>query len=815
MKHRILILLFLNLCILPFALPQNEGKKELKAIRITDRPKIDGILDDECWKHAEVAEDFIQYEPFNGKDPTQPTEVRLVYDDNSIYIAATMHDSVPDRIMREFGERDSENLNADYFMFGISPYNDGMNAFLFYLYASEVQMDVKLFSTGQDISWDAVWKGEVSFFENGWVAEMEVPYSAIRFPKQEHQTWGLNFLRHIRRNRETSSWNLIDKKIEGVVNQAGLLTNIQDIKPPLRLSFEPYIVSNLSQDPGSPVWETYFNGGMDLKFGINESYTLDMTLIPDFSQVQSDDQVVNLGPFETYYSEKRQFFTEGVELFSRGDIFYSRRVGSKPLGYDQVNDDYAPEDIIENPEETRLLNATKISGRNSRGTGIGLFNAFSAAAYATVRDSSGKEKEIMTQPFTNYNMLVFDQSLQHNSFISLYNTNVYRGKNEYSANVSGTEMNFRDRQNLFSAWGVLNVTQKYFPDDSPDIGFMYEVSLAKVRGNANYGIWQKMESDNYDPNDLGYESSNNEFETGIFFSYNTYEPFWVILESESVISVELDQLYAPREFTGFEIDFENRTLFKNILTVGFNGNLDPAGTRDYFEPRNPGWFVRFPPSYSFSGFYSPDYNKTFVLDIGSGVSWASEYEQLGYYLRLGPRYKINNHLSMVWNVVYNRNSNNLGYVTDSTDNDGLKIIFGKRDIENITVTYRFSYAINTKINLSFRLRHYFFKADYDQYYNLQPDGRLLETEYAINEDFTYSAFNIDAYFTWLFAPGSELVLAWKNAIYTSGELPAGNYFEELGETLQSPASNLISLKLLYYLDAQYFKRLKKKHAPEG
>jgi len=806
----ILTLLLFSVLVTPLVYSQSGVKKELKALRISEKPKIDGDLSEECWKVADVAMDFVQYEPYNGATPTFPTRVMITYDDNSIYIGAVMYDSEPGMIMRELGPRDSDELNADLFMVSLSPYNDGLNSFDFFLYASGVQADIKTFSTGSDISWDAVWKSEVSITEEGWLAEIEIPYSALRFPKMEKQLWGLNFARQIRRIRESSHWNFVDKKIDGILNQAGILTGIEKIKPPFRLSLEPYLSSTVLKEPPENTWDFRFSGGMDLKYGINESFTLDMTLIPDFSQVPSDDQVVNLGPFETYYSEKRQFFTEGVELFSRGDVFYSRRIGSQPVGYDAIEEEYASEDIIENPEQTRLLNATKLSGRTSRGTGLGIFNAMTAPSYATVRDSTGDTPEIQTQPFTNYSMLVADQSLPNKSYVSLYNTNVYRGTEVYSANVTGTEMEFRDRRNIFSAYGLLNVSQKYYPDKPADFGLLYEVTLFKIGGNANYAIFREVVSDTYDPNDLGYLAANNEVENGAYFSYDIYDPVWVILDMHNEISVEHHQLYAPREFTSLDIAIENRTQFKNKLTVGLEAYIRPVERKDYFEPRNEGWYVKFPPSYSVGVFYSPDYNKTFLVDVMSGISWASDYNQLGYYLRLSPRYKVNNHLFMTLSASYSRNFNDIGYVTDSLENNDLKIIFGERDIENITTILSVNYTINPKISFSFRVRYYLFKADYDQYYDLGQDGSLTSNSYNGNDDFIYNAFNIDTYFTWLFAPGSELILAWKNAIYTSEGLPSDSYFRELANTLEAPASNLLSLKILFYLDYQYFAKMKKK-----
>jgi hypothetical protein len=792
--------------IIPPGFSQSPVKKQLAAFRIAEKPKIDGKLDETCWKSADQATDFIQYEPYNNAAPTYQSKVMVCYDNNSIYIGAVMYDDEPDKIMRELGPRDGEDANADNISFIISPYNDGLNGLNFSLNAAGVQSDVKMFSTGEDASWDAVWKSEVSITDAGWVAEIEIPYSALRFPETDQQTWGINFAREIRRIREVSAWNFVDKKVQGIINQSGILTGIQDITPPLRLSFEPYLSSSILKEPSEDSWKFRFNGGMDLKYGISESFTLDMTLIPDFSQVPSDDQVVNLGPFETYYSEKRQFFTEGVEMFSRGNVFYSRRVGSKPMYYDSVETSYPAEDIIENPEQTRLINATKLSGRTAKGTGVGIFNAMTAPSYATVKDSSGDTPEIQTQPFTNYNMVVVDQSLPNNSYISLYNTNVYRGKETYVANVTGTEMDIRDRKNMFSASGLFNLSQLYYPDKPAELGYKYYFELKKIKGNANYGIMRNLNSDKYDPNDLGYIVTNNLIENAVFFSYDNYDPFWRILDMHNEILVAGQQLENPREFTSLEINYENRTQFKNKLTIGLESSLIPVWRKDYYETRHDGWYVKYPPTYSFSAFYSPDYNKTFVVDVMPGLNWSTDYDQFGWHLRIGPRYKVNTHLFLELSAVYSIAYNNIGYVTDSLNNNELNIIFGERDIEDISTTLNVTYTINPKISLSGRLRYYYFKVDYDQYYDLQHDGSLVPNEYSSDEDFLYTAFNIDTYFTWLFAPGSELVVAWKNAIYTNENLPSDNYFREFANVIEAPASNLISLKLLYHLDYQYLKK---------
>jgi hypothetical protein len=192
-------------------------------------------------------------------------------------------------------------------------------------------------------------------------------------------------------------WNPVDPKISGFVNQEGLWTGIEKIEAPVRLSFSPYFSTYVNhypdKDPATKDWSSSVNGGMDLKYGISDAFTLDMTLIPDFGQVQSDNRVLNLTPFEVRYNEYRPFFTEGTELFSKGNLFYSRRVGGEPLHAYDIDDQLSPDEmIVENPLQSKLINATKVSGRTKKGFGLGVFNALTKPMYATVENTITKEK---------------------------------------------------------------------------------------------------------------------------------------------------------------------------------------------------------------------------------------------------------------------------------------------------------------------------------------------------------------------------------------------------------------------------------------
>ena len=204
---------------------------------------------------------------------------------------------------------------------------------------------------------------------------------------------------------------------------------------------------------------------MDVKYGINEAFTLDMTLIPDFGQVQSDNKVLNLTPFEVKYNENRPFFTEGTELFNKGNLFYSRRVGGQPLHYGDVENQISSnEEVVKNPVESKLINATKISGRTKSGLGIGFFNALTKPMYAEVEDNNGNKREIETNPLTNYNIVVLDQTLKNNSSISAINTNVTRSGSDYDANVTAGLFNFNNKKNTYNWYGKFALSQLIYPE---------------------------------------------------------------------------------------------------------------------------------------------------------------------------------------------------------------------------------------------------------------------------------------------------------------------------------------------------------------
>ncbi|MDD3459069.1 MAG: DUF5916 domain-containing protein, partial [Weeksellaceae bacterium] len=431
------------------------GRKSIHLIKVSESPKIDGILDDAAWQNAPIATDFVERLPKNGRPipDSLRTEVKIVYDDLGIYFGASMYDPEPDKILKELTQRD-EIGNDDFFFILLNGYNDRQQSLQFIVTAAGVQYDAKMTNGNEDASWNGVWYSDIKINEDSWVAEIFIPYSEIRFPKKDIQVWGLQMEREFRRTRTRYSWNHVDNTKGEFSIYDGEIHGIRDIDPPVRLSFLPYMsgyVNNYSDKT-----DYIFNGGMDLKYGISDAFTLDMILIPDFGQTRFDPTVLNLSAFEVQYEEQRPFFTEGTELFNKGDLFYSRRIGGAPSMYPNLAEN---EEITAFPIRVDLINAVKVSGRTRKNLGIGIFNAVTERAYAKVKNiSTGESRKELVEPFANYNVFVLDQRFGQSNSISFVNTNTLREGHHRNANVSGLYFDVTNKQNIFNYWGNLEMS---------------------------------------------------------------------------------------------------------------------------------------------------------------------------------------------------------------------------------------------------------------------------------------------------------------------------------------------------------------------
>ncbi|MEI7982224.1 MAG: DUF5916 domain-containing protein, partial [Bacteroidota bacterium] len=632
-------------------------KKKIVAVRISAPPKIDGMLTESFWKTLPVARDFVEYSPRNGTFPVYSTETRFAYDDAALYISAIMFDPRPDSICKELGRRDQiEQLNTDYISFDILPYNDGLNMYEFKVSPQNLQNDCKYSAVGQDITWDAVWESGTSTNDSSWIVEVQIPWSALRFPKTSDQVWGINMWRNSQRHHEYSTWSFVDIKTQDIFRYYGTLTGIKDVNPPVRLSVSPYLSGYIEKLPENKNWSYFLRGGLDLRYGLNESYTLDMMLVPDFGQVQSDDRILNLTPFEVRYDEKRQFFTEATELFNKCEIFYTRRVGSTPKNY------YAPYDnlksnetVTKNPDLTRIINATKISGRNAKGLGIGFFNGMTTNTWATLEDTvKGESRKVMTQPFTNYNVLVFDQNLKNNSYVTLINTNYWTPDDGYCANVTGAETSIKNRKNTIQLFGRFNLSQKYMNAIHPEFGHQYTAAIMKPSGKFQFQLLRQETGDTYDPNDMGFLLYNNETYNRLMLSWYDFDPKGKIINSQTDFQTVYTTLYKPYDFKTLEFSLNNTITFVKYWINGLYTTLQPLGFNDYYEPRVWGRVFATPLKYSGEWRFASDGRKPFRYQHVFGFMNIPGINQFQYYIRFTPRLRFSDKISVTLNVQFEK-----------------------------------------------------------------------------------------------------------------------------------------------------------------
>lgn len=774
-------------------------KKSLEPLKVDANIRVDGFLNDSIWAYASEGKDFVMLSPGNGEaiPSSFETTFKVFYSDEAIYIGMTMKDPKPDSILRQVTVRDNYNQNTDWVAIAINPFNDGQNDFTFFLTAAGTQADSRTTTNGEDFSINSVWYSAVQITDEGWSCELKIPYIALRFPNQLSKDWGFNIIRSIRRNRTEYSWNYIDRGSGySWEYQTGILTNIKEINPPVRFSLMPYGSAYVDNFQGKTSYD--FNAGMDLKYGINESFTLDATLIPDFGQVPFDNQFLNLSPFENRFQENRQFFNEGTDLFSLSDdMFYSRRIGGAPKNITNQNlagNDTA--DVTVRTEFTRLLNATKISGRTSGNLGIGFLNAITDNNYTTI-DSAGTSREALLEPLTNYNVLVLDQRINRASSISFMNTNVMRTGEYVDANVAGLFARIFNKSGQYRLDLQLKRSDRFFDHDSSVSGEHIYVRFGDVDGNWRWGIRQDIYSDDYNPNDLGFLPRNNLIRNYSEIEYATFEPSGPFNRTSFTLFSVYSSLYSTGRFEEFYLGFNSFLLLRDFTGTGIRLRLRPQTSYDYFEPRLANAYFQKPMNYAFIYFLSTDYRKPLALDIDFNYDYTPVWSRNHYMFNFEPRVRLGDHFFIVPQATMDYYYNDYGFGGFGAQGP----IFGQRDVKNLTVLVDGRYAFNPNSSLSLRLRQFWSRVDFNEYYNLLADGSLSDPiDPGRNLDLYFNTLNLDVRFSWWFAPASEMVLLYRVALSNAGDDINNAYFTNLDQALSAPVQNNISLRLTYFLD---------------
>ena len=539
---------------------QPAAPKVLSAVRATTAPAIDGRLDDDVWRTAPPASGFLQRDPDEGEPATEETLVRVAYDDRALYVAARLEDREPSAIVRQLSRRDA-SVEADAFVLYLDPHHDRLTGAQFAVSAAGVQRDALIYNDSfLDSTWDAVWASAVAVGPDGWTVEMSIPLSQLRFPRADRHTWGINAQRVIQRRNESDWLQLVPKNESGLASRMATLEGIEGIRPRTTLEWLPYVTSRAEfvapPTPRSPFNDgsrVFAAAGLDLKHGVSNSLTLDAAFNPDFGQVEVDPAVVNLTQFETFFEERRPFFTEGASVFRNfgrsgasayvgffrpePTLFYTRRIGRAPQG--RVSGAY-----LDVPASTTILGAAKLVGRTQGGWTIGALEAVTGRERARV--SSGVETTRQeVEPLTNYAVFRAQREVGTRAAIGVLGTSVVRQLGDPSlasvlasrATMAGVDGHlFLDASRAWVVHGGIagswvqgsaaavarlqRAEQRYNQrPDAPHVrfdptltslsGWTGNVNLNRNRGNVtvNLGIWGM--SPGFEVNDAGYSTQTD------------------------------------------------------------------------------------------------------------------------------------------------------------------------------------------------------------------------------------------------------------------------------------------------------------------
>lgn len=791
-SKRHLFTAFLLLFVTLTGIFQAFGQKRTTALRISESVSIDGKMDEPAWKNAPVASQFIMLEPDNGAPESndRKTEVKILYDDNAIYIGAVLYDNEPFKIEKEITQRDRFGT-ADHFGIFINGFNDGQQDFRFFVSASGVQMDCLATENNEDFSWDAIWNSEVRITDFGWVVEMEIPYAALRFSEERVQTWGVNFFREIRRFRQKATWSKIDRAVGSVINQAGILDGIENIKPPTRLFLIPYTSGYLESNRNTT--ESTFKAGMDIKYGINDSFTLDAILVPDFGQTAFDNVELNLGPFEQQFNENRPFFTEGTDLFSKGNLVYSRRIGGPPSTSARAGEN----EVVESrPATVNLLNALKVSGRTADGLGIGFLNAITEKTYARIRNTDTNEiRNQLVEPLTNYNVLVFDQRFNQNSSVSFINTNVTRVGDFRDANVTGVVYDINSKGNRYNISGDLKMSSIY--DDAKGNGYSTYINVGKTFGKYRYSIASQYVSKEFDINDLGINFVTNYHNVSGNFNYRILNPTkrYNSFNLNANYYLEIENTTGKAQDHWFNMNINSNSLKNDYLGYGFL--VSPFVTYNFYESRVAGRPLAFPASGNAWVYFSSNYNRKFAMDIEPSIRFFDQKNRMNYSLFISPRYRFNDKLTLIYSTHYFRQNSDIGWV-DFFENN---IILAERNRSTLTNSISGKFAINNKMTLNLTTRHYWSFAENVQFHTLLEDGTFEpNSNYSANKDANFNLWNFDLSYSWWFAPGSQVTALYRNNAQHFTDEINKRYDSNISHVFENNLNHVFSLSIRYFID---------------
>ncbi|MDN4164794.1 DUF5916 domain-containing protein [Cytophagales bacterium LB-30] len=835
-------------------------------------PRIDGLENDEAWNQVEWAgNDFTQRSPDDGAAPSEDTQFKILYDAKNLYILIRAFDADPEGIVKRMSRRDG--FDGDFVEVNIDSYFDKRNAFSFTSSVSGVKGDEYVSNNGQnwDRNWDPIWYLKTSVDDKGWIAEMRIPLSQLRFADKEEHVWGLQIMRMYFRNQERSHWQYIPQDAPGYVHLFGELHGLKGIRPQKQLEIQPYILAqaeNFEKEEGNPFATGKSNNvavGVDAKIGLTSDITLDLTVNPDFGQVEADPSQVNLTAFQLFFREQRPFFIEGNNVLSlkavnwnENNLFYSRRIGRRPqigVVVDENGDDGVTEHVDRN-NNTRILGAAKITGKNSKGFSWGLLESVTDKEFATI-DSLGFRREYAIEPMTNY--LVGRVQQEYNDAQTIVGamftaTNRQLDEPQFnglhkSAYSAGIDLNhaLKDRKYLItfrllgsqvngSTEAITNTQlspERYF--QRPDIpkqrldttrtqlsGTAGTLIFGKTSGKFLYEAGATYRSPGLELNDIGFLNQTDMLTQWVNATYRFLNPVGKFRWMRYSVTLWSDYDFQSRMIgRGGDINFN--TQFLNFWNL--NGGLSISDAIISNADLRGGPSFLYPTGLEAWMWMSTDGRKKLSAGINPWISRGSHKwrETEGLYMEV--TYRPTNALNLSLSPSVSHSANALQYIETVSYNDEPVYVIGRINQYTYNMSFRATYMVTPNLSIEywgqpfattgsyselkkvtqhnadsydqrFLLLNTQFDAANNQYHlDENADGNV---DYSIrNPNFNFAQLRSNMVVRWEYIPGSTLFLVWTQGRTESPSLDRDSFSHLYAGLFDKTPHNVFLLKYTY------------------
>jgi len=831
-------------------------------------PLIDGRLDDLCWiNEGTWSQNFLQNTPVERGQPSFPTKIKILFDDKNIYFALRAWDPEPDKINRFVGNRDDNSI-GDLISVAFDGYHDFRAGTEFNINAGGNKTDLIVTDDlSVNLDWNAVWEGKTAFNDSSWTVEFRIPLSQLRYNHSDSgMIWGLHVRRIVRRIQEVDQWSLIPRKNSGHVYSFGEMHGLQGIRKPRLVEFLPYISGKALSEPqisGSPYSKgTRWNGnaGIDGKFGIGD-FTLDLTVNPDFGQIEADPSVMNLTAFETFYEEKRPFFLEGQHIFDFSDnenmLFYSRRIGHAPS--------YSPE--IDNvnsysklPELTNIINAIKLTGTTRNGISIGILQSTTQKEYGLLT-VNGTETKPVVEPLTNYlvaraqkisgngnsqlgAILTSTNRVIDNSYLNHLNRNALtggvdllqyfrnreyyidfkgvlsyiNGKEEAIAALQRSPLHYYQRPDMQDYLGI-DSTRRYLAGS----GGYLEVGR---KGNKRFIFSEKLSwtSPGLDLNDAGYLLMADLVGNQTSVSYRHTEPGRLLRNYTVTLNQSNTWNFGGTSLSN-ELGAELNTMFSNQWEISMFETFTFSDLSTRLLRGGPAF--RLSPSWENTILFNTDKSRRVSFQMHTSGLLSTDGVSREVMLEPGFTFRVGNHIYIYTEYEYTRARDNFLYVTQQSADASMHYIMAHIKQQTHNITFRFNYNITPDISFQYYGSPFISTGIYSNFKraadshaeNLEARYHVFTqdeisfneslNEYGISEstanysftnpDFSFREFRSNLVARWEYRPGSTLYLVWENNRYSREDAYYSSLGHNVDELFGVHPTNVFMIKLSYWL----------------